>query len=400
MDEKNYLNEEHEINNEEKILNNVRKVINDNSKKKKDIIYFHTLNKLKTDKINPEKEQILERREIKLLSYNINIKKSKIAFKEDDKSKERINEFLKHINNYDIICLQNFAPGSSLNQYNLINESAKLGFFFFVTSEIPNLKSNSLYDNGLIILSRFSIDKFAYYPFNNLYYEDSYKQKGILYAKLKIKKNFLHIINISFQSNDYEGSKNESSKIIKNCQQVRKNQIERLIKFIKGIILENQLNYKEGDGIFLCGDFQIDSNEYLNIENNDNIKGEYDEMIKMFKFYKINELNDIFSNKRKATFGFNGENHIVNKNYIGCNMCIDYIFEINKNENNSKFSIVDKNYIQFPFNENPFTFISDHNALSCDLKVNFNDDINENNIDIKKNHTSFETIPDNIKNLL
>ena len=123
-------------------------------------------------------------------------------------------------------------------------------------------------------------------------------------------------------------------------------------------------------------------------------------MIKMFKFYKINELNDIFSNQRKATFGFNGENHIVNKNYIGCNMCIDYIFEINKNENNSKFSIVDKNYIQFPFNENPFTFISDHIALSCDLKVNFDDENNENNINIKKNNTSFESIPDNIKNLL
>ena len=160
MKENNILNDENEINNEENILNNVRKVISNNNNKKKEIIYFHTLNKLKTDKINPEKEQILERREIKFLSFNINIQKSKISFKQDDKSKERINEFLKHINNYDIICLQNFAPGSSLNQYNLINESAKLGFFFFVTSEIPNLKSNSLYDSGLIILSRFSIDKY------------------------------------------------------------------------------------------------------------------------------------------------------------------------------------------------------------------------------------------------
>ena len=132
MEENNILNDENEINNEENILNNVRKVISNNNNKKKEIIYFHTLNKLKTDKINPEKEQILERREIKFLSFNINIQKSKISFKQEDKSKERINEFIKYLNDYDIICFQNFSPGSSLNQYDLINEAVKLVLFMIV----------------------------------------------------------------------------------------------------------------------------------------------------------------------------------------------------------------------------------------------------------------------------
>ncbi len=405
MEENNILNDEKEINNEENILNNVRKVISNNDNKKKEIIYFHTLNKLKTDKINPDKEQILERREIKFLSFNINIQKSKISFKKEDKSKERINEFIKYLNDYDIICFQNFSPGSSLNQYDLINEAVKLGFFFFVTSEIPNLFNSSFYDSGLIILSRFSIDKYAFYPFSSLNYNDFYKQKGILYANLKIRKNNLHIFNVSFQSNEYDDNKSNCNKVIKECQKIRKNELEKLIKFIKQIVLENQLNYNEGDGIILCGDFQIDSKEYINIENNENLKGEYDEMINLFKFYKINEINDIFSDKRESTYGFNEDNQIINKNFIGCNMCVDYIFEINQKENKSNFIIDNKKLVLFPFNNHPFTFLSDHKALSCDIKFNFNDnDENEsyhsNYSNLTNNITSFESIPDKIKNLL
>ena len=355
---------EKEIENENKSNNNSSensssKSLKNSSKNEK--IFYHKLNELKLNNLNPEKEIILNREKIILLTFDIEMKSK---FLESSENKERIKKFSENLKNFDIICLQNISSSFEDNNFSLIEIAAKNGFFFFSNSNSVDFFSSYFYENGQIILSRFSIEKICFIPFENNIFKDSIEQKGILYSKIKIKNNFLNVINVNLQSNEFNDEKiknqNEIVKIINDCKKIRKNQILLIIKFIKEVLFENSENFKEGDLIILCGNFNIDSNNYNFINENIN---EYDEIIDLFRNNKINIKN--VSGTKNLTFGF--EKKFTNKNFIDSNECVDFIFEISKENFESNFEIkcdFDNSTVKFEFNNEN---LSSHNGISCEI---------------------------------
>ena len=137
--------------------------------------------------IAPKKEallpsqKIIEHTTIKFLSFNLSLSKPY--------SDIRLKEFMKLLPKYDIICLQGISSTFTNQQIDLIQEATRNSFFFSVTSEQPSSFSSYTSEYGLIILSRFPIEKYAYIPFKNTCHQEKMIQKGFLYAKVNIKGN-------------------------------------------------------------------------------------------------------------------------------------------------------------------------------------------------------------------
>ena len=337
---------------EKEIENNIENKSNNSSKSssskliRKEKIFYHKLNELKLNNLNPENEIILNREKIIFLTFDIKIKSKFLETSEN--SKEKIKEFSENLKNFDIICLQNISSSFEDFNYSLIENASKNGFFFFSNSNSVDFFSSYFYENGQIILSRFLIEKFSFIPFENNIFNDSTEQKGILYSKIKIKNNFLNVINVNLQSNEFNKEKKNSNEILnllKDCKKIRKNQILLIIKFLKEVLIENSENFKEGDLIILCGKFNNISNENNN---------EIDEIIELFKNNKINI-----------------------KNVSGIKN-VDFIFEINKENFESNFEIkcdFDNSNVKFEIgNENL-------NGISCEIfykgKIDENENFNE-----------------------
>ena len=96
---------------------------------------------------------ILPRKAIKILTYNI-FERPIIKNNENDYKQERLDEFIKHFNEYDIICLQEMFGSLNTRKDQIIKKAIKAGFFFYADVSPPSFFSKSLIDGGLLVLSR------------------------------------------------------------------------------------------------------------------------------------------------------------------------------------------------------------------------------------------------------
>lgn len=159
---------------------------------------FHPLMDLDTTFV--KQEQMLNRNNIKLLTYNIFIRPPLIKNNENDWKDERLIDFIKQLDKFDVICLQEMFGTFSTRRQQLIKYANKSGLFFYVDVPAPSFFSKSLVDGGLLILSRFPIIESEFRPFNYSILSDSLAQKGCLYAKLKIKDSSLVLFNLHLQA--------------------------------------------------------------------------------------------------------------------------------------------------------------------------------------------------------
>ena len=158
--------------------------------------YFHPLNTPKISLMNPLKDKLLPRETIKFLSYNISLYSPISSISHPLYEEPRLDHFYKDLPKYDIICLQSISSTFSENKTNLIQEAQKKGFYFYSTSN-PSTNTFSSYsmESGLLILSRFPIEKQCYISYEcGSSYLDTLREKGFLYSKIKIKLLSMRLI--------------------------------------------------------------------------------------------------------------------------------------------------------------------------------------------------------------
>lgn len=390
--------------------------------------YFHPLNSPKTSLMNSLKDKLLPRETIKFLSYNISLYSPISSISHPLYEEPRLDHFYKDLPKYDIICLQSISSTFSEHKINLIQEAQKKGFYFYSTSNTStNTFSSYSMESGLLILSRFPIEKQCYIPYECCgSYIDTLREKGFLYSKIKIKDYAIHIITTALQSNEYSpSSKVLLNDLLRECSDIRKEQIKEMFTFIKEGIIDNKEIYNKSDLIILCGNFNIEQNGYKYLSAN--TLGIHNELTNEYNVLLMNnkeelKLENIFDKEMhidKTTYGdYNDDSqrfecYLTQPQYQKSKMILDYIFTVSPSINTQSlltqkaFSIQnDSLFIEkFLINYSPLIQISDHYGLSCEIEYT-GDTIqqmvlseNDNDNDIH-NENEIENVPSELKKLL
>lgn len=376
---------------------------------KVDPIVYHSLNDLRIDNIDPAVEKILPHSSIKFLSYNISLGSPFACQNHNLYNDIRGAAFAKDLSKFDLVCLQGISSTFSDQQLNIIQEACKQSFFFSVSSQPPCAFSSFTAENGLLILSRFPIEKYAFFPFNDTIYNDSLIQKGFLYAKIRIKQSSLHIINVCLQSNEYCNKKEDINQVLTNTSQVRKNELKEIFDFIREGIFNNSKVFQKGDHVILCGNLNIDKNGYKFLSNQ-TIKNELTKEYEEIRDVDQNLiLYDSFENDKRATYGeLDDDNQrydttLTFEPFQKSKMILDYIFEVEQRTDmkktsydNFKIKMNSHNIEKFLINYPPLLQISDHYGLSLEIEYIESGPL----IEEEKQEIHPEEVPDELKKII
>jgi sphingomyelin phosphodiesterase len=337
---------------------------------------------------------------IRILTYNFFCRPPPIKTNESDYKDARIADFIEKIDNFDIICFQELFTTLNDRKHKMIREGSKRGLKYYTAPKVPSFFSKYLVDSGLLIISRYPIVDNDFYEYYINISGDSPTEKGVLYAKIEIKKDvYLFLFNTHLQSTYYEDTPENMDSTI----QVRTKQTEELINFIYNKLLIIPKNEIKNGKIILLGDFNIDAHD--NIYAQDRYKlpkykyTEYDIFYK--KINKLGQAIDLMKkkfNKHLFTFGDNDieQEHdqvLTGKGSYNVKQTLDYIWEIIPDYNLDIYNIINeeygndnnmgegnnsKNNIEVLYNtlnvqkflikDRPYQQLSDHFALSVQLK--------------------------------
>jgi endonuclease/exonuclease/phosphatase family metal-dependent hydrolase len=380
---------------------------------------FHRLMDLHLDLV--KSVNILTRKEIKILTYNIFLRPPPVKNNLSDYKDDRLNDFCKILNDYDIICLQEMFGTFTSRRQHLIEQACQSGIFFHADVAAPSFFSKNLIDPGLLILSRFPIIESEFKPFMNTVLQCSVVCKGVLYAKIRIKDaTNLIVFNLHLQATYFDSNSSQWDLQIKT----RINQIEELNEYISHLITEQKIG--KNDKILLLGDFNIDAhglkykvdskfdkkilNEYeilmeklnQNFKTTDLVKKKYnihpftygvtgddetaENLEKLQKLFSSNvsvdELNERSSKSFCETLDLSLTRRflydlvLTDKSDRGRFQSLDYIFEICllDSESITKLQI---NYDsirveEFLIEERPYQQLSDHFGISISLYIEEN----------------------------
>lgn len=221
--------------------------------------FYHPLCELDNNHLNNESRHRIVRREnaeIKVLTYNIFMRPPPIKNNENDWKDERLADFCNQIHNFDIICLQEMFGTFNNRKQMLIRAASLAGFFFYVDKGSPSFVSKYMVDGGLLILSRFPIAAHSYMQYRYGVVADSLAEKGVIYAKIKIKDSFLHFFTTHLQASYFDSG--ESNFII--SFHTRMAQIKQINHFLSEILSKEY--HKNNDKVLLLGDLNVDALEY------------------------------------------------------------------------------------------------------------------------------------------
>lgn len=275
---------------------------------------------------------LLPRNTINLLTYNFFLRPPPIKTNEDDYKEERLNDFPRFFPDFDIICFQEMFGSFHNRKHKMIQNAAESGFFYHLSSQAPSFFSKYLIDGGLLILSRFPIIETKAISYDYGVMSDSLSMKGALYAKIKIKDNFLCLFSTHLQASYFDAG----DKLWNFTISTRVQQTESLINFIYDTICTLNQSERDKCKFILCGDFNIDA--YNNEDMIDKYKlpkneiNEYE--VFMNKLSMLGKVVDIMKNKYKKhpfTFGVNEDEFdkvLTGKEDFNSHQALDYIFEI------------------------------------------------------------------------
>ena len=295
---------------------------------------------------------ILNRNNIKILTYNFLLRPPLLHNNSNDYKNERLDDFINLLNLYDIICMQEVFGTFNSRKDKLLREATKRGFFYFADTTTPEFYSKYLADGGLVVLSRFPIEIHAFHPFNYGVIHDSICRKGILYTKIRIKKNCnLHLFVTHTQASYYDSSES----FFKASIETRKDQIKQINEFIIRVInnsgfyndlkffpfKDNELikcNYN--NKIILLGDFNVDANCYKfknpkGLKELSFVEHEYEDMLTILNSNGL-IAKDIFLNRyndHPITYGSIDPELGITERVLTCRsdaeakQCLDYVFE-------------------------------------------------------------------------
>jgi endonuclease/exonuclease/phosphatase family metal-dependent hydrolase len=306
-------------------------------------MYFHPLCDLNEKFI--ENEKILNRTKIKVLTYNVFLRPPPVKNNENDWKDERLADIIKLLDGFDIICFQEMFATFNNRRQELIKYANKSGLFFYSCSPSPSFFSKFLVDGGLLILSRFPIVESEYKPFHYAVLSDSLANKGVLFAKIRIKNSYLLLFNTHLQASYFGSSEYHWTISVKT----RLDHLDELVAYIKEVLTEQTEN--NPDDNFTCllvGDFNADAHNYETKKKEINLSfvtvDEYKSLLE--KLNQISQCTDIIKTALKFspyTFGYNGERlkHydrvLTAKEDVGSMQTLDYMFEIKVVKGNESF---------------------------------------------------------------
>jgi endonuclease/exonuclease/phosphatase family metal-dependent hydrolase len=363
---------------------------------------FHHLNPL------AGKHEKLQRKDIKLLSYNIFLRPPPVKNNESDHKNDRLKEFAKVLKDYDVICLQEMFGFLNKRKHKLINCANKSGFGYYAESPSPSFFSTYVADGGLLVLSRFPIvtSEFHTHPYGIL--SDSLAQKGWLYSKIQIRDTALHLFSTHTQAS-YFGS-DQIASVITRGDQFLEGQ-----KFIDQCLRKH--NHKDKDIVLIVGDFNVDARKpyypkkevtkypafkrYPDLNKGDQLN-EYEAMVHILSDGKRDTIVDILHEQfgeHPVTYGASEmdtslnapvpeETILTHKDDWCSNQSLDYLFQLIPNrikhleksksmvekgvntggslEIVEKSASVDKLYCD----GQTFKQLSDHYGVSCHIRYN------------------------------
>jgi endonuclease/exonuclease/phosphatase family metal-dependent hydrolase len=190
------------------------------------------------------------RKHINITAYNIFLRPPLVKNNESDHKDARLREFIKQLSEFDIVCLQEMFGFLNKRKHKLIRCAAKAGFLYYADSTSPSFFTSFVVDGGLLVLSRFPILASEFKPYPYGIFSDALSQKGVLYTKIQVKDEILHLFSTHTQASYF--GENQKYPII-----ARADQFTMLRQFIKTILPKN--NYKEGEMVLIVGDFNVDS---------------------------------------------------------------------------------------------------------------------------------------------
>lgn len=332
--------------------------------------------------------------EIRFLTYNILQKCIGFQVTSCEYKSERMSIFTsQHINDFDILCLQESFDYLNIRPYRLLQAAYKKGFHYFFRSAPPTLQSDFVSDGGLVILSRYPIVDAEELVFPKSLKVDGYSQKGALFTKIDMGEGkILNVIDIHTQAS-YPFDVKE---IQTGCLVNRVSQFVELRKFIDRLLESGRVDPNEL--FMLVGDFNTDALNrdfdwdefYSHFEFDEKIfqkeaETEFDMLLNVLSYKAGFRLKNVYyshNEEHPVTFGRftideNGtkrptEVALTDERELTSGMSLDYILEIIPNKRKGKTT---KLYVkeksakteEFLIKHEKLTQLSDHIGLSCIL---------------------------------
>ncbi len=354
------------------------------------------------DSLNNKLEIITSKNQenrIRILTYNFFCRPPPIKTNKCDYKDARVADFLEKIENFDIICFQELFTTFNDRKHKMICEASKTGLRYYIAAKVPSFFSKYLIDSGLLILSRYPIVENDFYEYYINISGDSPSNKGVLYAKIEIKKNvYLFLFNTHLQSSYFD----DTPENIDTTIQIRTKQTEELINYIYNKVLKIPKNEIKNGKIILLGDFNIDAHDNIFAQERFKLPkykhSEYEVFSK--KINKLGQAIDLMKkkyNKHLYTFGDNEKEQgydqvLTGKADYNLKQTLDYIWEIipdynldiyqphnedNQNTINNKEDKNDDKIVvlydtlnvqKFLIKDRPYQQLSDHFGISVHLK--------------------------------
>ena len=101
---------------------------------------------------------------------------------ESDYKDDRLNEFAKVLDQFDIICNQEVFTTLNSRKQRLIGYAQRAGLVYYALPDLPSFFSGFATDGGLLVLSRFPIVRTEFCPFPYGVVSDALSYKGVLYV--------------------------------------------------------------------------------------------------------------------------------------------------------------------------------------------------------------------------
>ena len=203
-----------------------------------------------------------EKRQIKLLTYNIFMRPPFINNNGNDYKNERLLLIAKQIEEFDIVNFQEIFSLFNFRRSKLIKHSKKNGFRFACHPPSQPLLSTYLIDSGLLTLSKHKILVSKFKNFKSGAGIDGLVYKGILYTKIDLYDSgkILHLYNIhtnATYSVIFEESQRSHFEARLNQLTTIRDVVEGTLKLYSNLDLKKAGEFK--DLILVGGDFNIDA---------------------------------------------------------------------------------------------------------------------------------------------
>lgn len=225
--------------------------------------------------------------EVRILTYNIFMRPPLVHNNANDYKNERLEEFLKVMDQFDVVALQEMFSSYNTRVKKLFARARALGFVHQVKCVSPGSFSRFVADGGVVILSKFPIVETDAHIFKDCTHPDALAAKQVIYAKILVKKGtaagspssaasedlHLHFFTTHLQSSHFSATPQQNLK----HKATRMKQVVELGKFVRAKL------HKDHSGMryaVITGDLNVDSR--CHVQGNEGADSEeYKEMMRL-----------------------------------------------------------------------------------------------------------------------